>query len=154
MRRKVLAATMRALQKHFVLQAEAQGAVKPQFGAVSVLQWWNGALRVFPHWHVLVADGAWARSAYGEADEMHFVAAPPLREEQLEAQLVDVAARVTLQASRYHDKRAKASSNDDDPLQASDPSPHSRRDIESRLARFAYRGDPRRGAAAVPVWQG
>lgn len=122
MRGKVLAAIMRALQKHYVKQAEAQGAVKPQFGAVSVLQRWSGSLRIFPHWHILAADGAWARSEHGAADEMHFVTAPPLREEQLEALLVDVAARVTLQASRYHDKREKAASNDDDPLQASDPS--------------------------------
>ena len=85
---------------------------------------------------------------------MHFVTAPPPREEQLEALLLDVAKRVTLQVDRLFEKREKAASNDDDPLQASDPSPHSRRDIESRLARFAYRGDPRRGAAAVPVWQG
>ena len=42
LRGKVLSAIMRALQKHDVKQAEAQGAVKPQFGAVSVLQRWSG----------------------------------------------------------------------------------------------------------------
>ncbi len=122
LRGKVLAAIMRALQKHYVKQAEAQGAVKPQFGAVSVLQRFAGSLRVFPHWHILVADGAWARAEHGNADQMHFMTAPPLREEQLEALLVDVAARVTLQVDRHFEKRAKSASNDDDPLQASDPS--------------------------------
>ncbi|MBM4346173.1 MAG: IS91 family transposase, partial [Deltaproteobacteria bacterium] len=41
LRGKVLSALMRALQKHYVKQAEAQGAVDPQFGAVSVLQRWS-----------------------------------------------------------------------------------------------------------------
>jgi hypothetical protein len=107
LRGKVLAAIMRALQKHYVKQAEAQGAVNPQFGAVSVLQRWNGSLRVFPHWHILVADGAWARTEHGDADDMPFVTAPPLREEQLEALLVDVAARVTRQEDRHFAKRAR-----------------------------------------------
>ena len=122
LRGKVLSAIMRALQKHYVKQAEAQGAVKPQFGAVSVLQRWSGSLRCFPHWHILAADGAWARAEHGDADEMHFVTAPALREEQLEALLLDVATRVTLQVDRHFEKRDKAASNDDDPLQASDPS--------------------------------
>ena len=45
----VLAAIMRALEKHYVGQGEVAGAVSPQFEAISVVQWFDGALRVFPH---------------------------------------------------------------------------------------------------------
>lgn len=99
-----------------------QGVVSPQFGAVSVVQRWSGSLRVYPHWHILVADGAWARTEHGEADEMPFVTAPPLREEQLKALLLDLAKRVTLEVDRHFPKRVKMVCNDDDPLQAADPS--------------------------------
>ena len=56
LRDKVLRAFMRALEKHYVQQALAKGATEPKFAAISVLQRWDGALRVFPHWHVVAVD--------------------------------------------------------------------------------------------------
>ena len=51
LRGKVLRAFMRALEKHYVQQALAAGAVEPKFAAISVLQRWDGALRVQTHSH-------------------------------------------------------------------------------------------------------
>ena len=65
LRGKVLTAFMRALEKHYVQQALAKGATEPKFAAISGLQRWDGAIRIFPHWHVLVADGAWHKTATG-----------------------------------------------------------------------------------------
>ena len=71
----VLAAIMRALEKHYVDQAVAAGAVDPQFAAISVLQRFDGALRIFPHWHILAADGVWHRTVDGG---LKFLPAPRL----------------------------------------------------------------------------
>ena len=92
LRAKVLGAFMRALEKHYVRLALAQGAVEPQFAAISVLQRWDDALRALPHWHVLAADGVWQRTDKG----MKFLAAEPLRDDQLEALLADAIKRITL----------------------------------------------------------
>ena len=91
LRGKVLGAFMRALEKHYVQQALAKGATDPKFAAISVLQRWDGALRVFPHWHVLVADGAWHKTATG----LKFLRSLPMRTEQVEALLADTIKRVT-----------------------------------------------------------
>ena len=102
LRGKVLRAFMRALEKHYVQQALAKGATEPKFAAISVLQRWDGALRVFPHWHVLVADGAWHKTATG----LVFLRSLPMRTEQVEALLADIIKRVTLQAERFYARRA------------------------------------------------
>ena len=113
LRGKVLTAFMRALEKHYVQQALAKGAVEPKFAAISVLQRWAGALRIFPHWHVLVADGAWHKTATG----LKFLRSLPMRTDQVEALLADTIKRVTLQAKRFYARRADA----DGTLKPGDP---------------------------------
>ena len=115
LRGKVLAAFMRALEKHYVRLAEDRGAQEPKFGAISVLQRWDGALRIFPHWHVLAADGVWHQTPNG----LQFMAAEPLRDDQLQVLLADVIKRVTRQTERHFKKLDEAS--DADPLQEADP---------------------------------
>lgn len=120
LRGKVLSAIMRAIRKHYVTQAEAAGATEPQFGAISVLQRWSGSLRIFPHFHILVADGVWVHSKLPGA--MEFLGAPALTEVDLEELLADVYVRATRQAERHFAKRrAAAADGDDDELAPRDP---------------------------------
>ena len=104
---------MRALEKHYVQQALAKGATDPKFAAISVLQRFDGALRIFPHWHVLVADGAWHNTATG----LKFLRSLPMRTDQVETLLADIIKRVTLQAQRFYARRADA----DGTLKPGDP---------------------------------
>ena len=113
LRGKVLSAFMRALEKHYVQQALAAGAVEPKFAAISVLQRWDGAIRVFPHWHVVAVDGVWHKTATG----LKFLRADPMRTEQVAALLADIIKRVTLQAERFFARRADA----DGALKPGDP---------------------------------
>ncbi|MBM4346404.1 MAG: hypothetical protein FJ100_23760, partial [Deltaproteobacteria bacterium] len=83
---------------------------------------------------------------------MHFHTAPPLREEQLEALLADVAQRVTLQVDRHFARRAKAVSNDDDPLQAAEPSFAAvlRQSLFGKDEMEALKAPPGKGLAPAP----
>ena len=100
----VLAAILRALEKHYVQQALAAGAVDPQFAAISVLQRFDGALRIFPHYHILAVDGVWHRTDAG----LKFLPAPRLYTDLVADLLADIAKRVTRQADRFFAKRADA----------------------------------------------
>jgi hypothetical protein len=85
-RRWALNAFMRALEKHYVAQAVAEGLVKPRFAAISVMQRFDGALKPFPHWHVLAADGVWHETQAG----LRFWPAGQLYTFQTEALLADI----------------------------------------------------------------
>ena len=106
-RRWALGAFMRAIEKHYVGQARAEGLVKPRFAAISVMQRYDGALRVFPHWHVLAADGVWHETQAG----LRFWPAPQLYTFQTEILLADIVKRVTRKAERCFAKRADEEGN-------------------------------------------
>jgi hypothetical protein len=48
---------MPALQAQVVRVGPALGVESPRFAPISVLQWLSSSLTIYPHWHVLAADG-------------------------------------------------------------------------------------------------
>ncbi|MSQ85072.1 MAG: hypothetical protein EXR77_19725 [Myxococcales bacterium] len=135
----VLAAIIRALEKHYVDQALAAGAVDPQFAAISVLQRFDGALRIFPHWHILAVDGVWHRTA----ESLIFLPAPRLYTELVADLLADIAKRVTRQADRFFAKRADA----DGKVGPADP-------VMANLAQYSLFGPQELERAAPPAVTG
>ena len=105
----VLAAFMRALQAHYRRMGLAQGQLDPKFAAVSVLQRFSGSLKIYPHWHILAADGAWQQADDGK---MAFKPAPPLDEEQLHNVLTDAVARIRRQLDKHNKRRDDADARD------------------------------------------
>ncbi len=123
LRGKVLKAVMTALRHHYLAQAYHAGANDPQFAAISVLQRFSGAIRIWPHFHVLCPDGAWAKAADGQRI---FVPAPHLDDEALWLVVAEIASRVERIMDRHCDALRKATEaagrdDDEDPWQAAQP---------------------------------
>jgi len=89
----VLAAVMRALERHYVAQALAKGCKDPKFAAISVAQRFDSAIRLNCHWHILCADGVWVQTTEG----LKFRQAPKLKPHVLEAVFADVRKRIDRQ---------------------------------------------------------
>ncbi len=96
LRSAVLGAFMRALQAHYKRQAIADCGRDPRYGAISVAQRFDGAVRLNVHYHILAADGAWVRTGTGLA----FLPAPPLHQEDVEAVFADALRRIARQLKR------------------------------------------------------
>jgi hypothetical protein len=123
LRSKVLKAVMTSLQRHYLAQGYDAGAKKPQFAALSVLQRFSGALRLWPHWHILVADGVWSKAPDGQRI---FVETPPLDDDALWLLVREIATRATRVIDRHfaaRRKTAEAANSDDnqDPWQTAEP---------------------------------
>ena len=65
LRTAVLTAFQRALEAHYRKQALADGGEDPKYAAVSVVQRFDGAVRLCLHVHVLCADGAFCKAPSG-----------------------------------------------------------------------------------------
>ena len=76
-RSAVLAAVMRALDRHYLVQAQQQGGKNPKVAAISVNHRMDQAGRLDVHWHILYADGAFCETENG----VEFLQAPPLKQE-------------------------------------------------------------------------
>lgn len=72
-----------------------------------MLQRWNGALKIYPHWHILAADGTWQQTTEGR----RFVQAAPLTEAQLSDLLQDAVARILRQVKKL--QKARGDGDDD-----------------------------------------
>jgi ribosomal protein S27E len=125
LRSAVLNAFLRAVEAHYRKRAKALYDIEPHSklrppvklhcGAISVLQRFESSLRLAPHWHVIFADGVWLDPP-DRATQPRFLPAPPLRDGDVAAVLVDAVKRITRQVVR----RGWTDRNDD-PLQERDP---------------------------------
>jgi len=96
LRAQILSAVMRGLERHYVAQARAQGGQDPKYGAISVAQRMDGAVRLNVHFHILCADGAWVQTDNG----VQFLQAPPLQQHVVEEVLADVLKRIGGQTAK------------------------------------------------------
>ena len=119
LRGKVLKAVMTALRNHYLPYGLLTGGADPQFAAISVLQRFSGSIRLWPHWHILAADGTWVKAADGQRI---FAPAPLLDDMALTVLVADIAERATRVIDRHFEKRRAAGRDDDeDPWQAAEP---------------------------------
>ena len=98
-RTAVLAAVMRALERHYIVQARNKGGKNPKFAGVSVMQRMDQTCRLNVHWHILCTDGAWVETEKG----VQFLQAPPLKQPVLEAVFADILKRVDRQIAKLPD---------------------------------------------------
>ena len=78
------------------MRSTPTGLSAPRYGAISVAQRFDGAVRLNVHYHILAADGAWVRTGTGLA----FLPAPPLHQEDVEAVFADALRRIARQLKR------------------------------------------------------
>jgi hypothetical protein len=113
LRTAVLNAFIRAVESHYRREARLDGYSGGHCGAVSVLQRFDGSLRLSPHWHVLFADGVWIEQ--GKTDP-YFVQAVPPREGDVAKVLADAERRIWRQVERLG-----WTDRNNDPLHERDP---------------------------------
>lgn len=104
---------MRAIHKHYLRDAEAQGLQGPFHGAaISAAQRMSSNLQINLHWHVLLADGLWTEQD-GRAS---FHPANPLDTMRVQETLHDAVLRIdkVLKGKGWQDRA-------DDPQAGSEP---------------------------------
>ena len=113
LRTAVHQALMRAIHKHYLRDAEAQGLQGPFHGAaISVAQRMSSNLQLNLHWHVLLADGVWTEHD-GRAT---FHPAEPLNTMRVQETLHDAVLCIdkVLKRKGWQDRQ-------DDPFAESEP---------------------------------
>ena len=98
-RSAVLAAVMRALDRHYLMQAQQQGGKNPKPAAISVIHRMDQSVRLDVHWHILYADGAWCETEKG----LEFLQGPPLKQEVVQQVFEDVLKRIDRQIAKLPD---------------------------------------------------
>jgi hypothetical protein len=90
-------ALARALRKRLRRLARACGQADSETGSVTFVQRWGSGLNLNPHYHLIGLDGWFHRDAAGQ---LAFTRAPTPTQEEVEALLLDVHARVLRLLSR------------------------------------------------------
>jgi hypothetical protein len=86
-----------ALRKHLRRLARARGHAGAETGSVTFVQRWGSGLNLNPHYHLIGLDGWFHHDAAGQ---LAFTRAPTPTQEEVEALLLDVHARVLRQLFR------------------------------------------------------
>ena len=97
LRSAVLTAFLRAVNRHYVAQAERLGVKAPKTGALSVVQRFSSSLQLNVHFHVLYADGVWSE----QDGDVTFHPAPPLATITVQEVVLDAVHRIARQLKRF-----------------------------------------------------
>jgi len=132
----VLAVFLRVVYGWYRRQARQQGHTDPRCGPVTFVQRFGSALNVNPHFHVLVADGAYVSDEQGRST---FVPASTLTDEAVQA-IVETAARRVV---RLLQRRGLLEQDATDPLWEDEPllAKLTSASIQGRVATGERRGE-------------